>query len=46
MGWGIGMVWNDAVTNVSHAGNITVFMQQVAIFHFLTAIHCPVLYRL
>jgi len=39
------MVWNGAVRKVSHAGNVTVFMQQVAIVHFLTAIHCIVLYR-
>jgi len=45
VGWGVGMVWNGAVRNVSHAGSVTVFMQQVSIVHFLTAIHCIVLYR-
>jgi len=45
VGWGVGMVWNGAGRKVSHAGNGTVFMQQVAIFHFLTAVHCTVLYR-
>jgi hypothetical protein len=39
------MVWNGAVRNVSHAGIVTVFMQQVAIVRFFTAICCTVLYR-
>jgi len=39
------MVWNGAVRNVSRAGTVTVFVQQVAIVHLLTAIHCTVLYR-
>jgi len=45
VGWGVDMVWNGAVRNVFHAGSVTVFMQQVAIVPFLTAIHCIMLCR-